>query len=364
MYQTPYVMQRPLLAVLPLLLWAAMLGGCNDHILPADEGDIWGTQRIIYSDMAAPGSRILTMALNSGVADASLGIAGQLLYYPQGGHILYSVVNSQDNASLMLYGPEGTQEIVSESNYYVYVYIDRAAALTFDARTVAYVAKHSLLAPWRLYLHELGAGGDTVTIDDDIGDVSTLLFSREGRFLAVSTIRSGDDEERVYIYDRTTRTFTGPVERMSPASVLWYTSNWFQWMPDGVLLYAGSDYSGNPGLYSMPGEGGYPHRIASGEFSFPAPSSQGTRIAFVRDNAVWLMNADGSGQRPLLKPDSTLFQSVLAPQWSPDDSKILITRILADADSSITALVNDVIDVRTGRYKSLTTAVYPSFWLK
>ena len=364
MYQLLYVMQRPLLAIVPFLLWAAMLGGCDDHILPADEEKVWGTQRIVFSDVPTSGSRILTMQLDGGTPDASMGITGQLLYYPQGGHLLYSVVNSQDNTSFMLFGPGGAREIISESNYYVYIYLDRPAALTFDAQTVAYVAKHSLWAPWRLYLHELGVGGDTITIDDDIGEVSSLLFSREGRFLAVNTIRTGDTEERVYIYDRTTRAFAGPVERLIPGDFLGYTSNWFQWMPDGVLLYAGSDYSGNPGLYSMPGEGGYPHRIAGGQFSFPTPSSTGTQIAFIRENGLWIMNADGSGQRRLLQPDSTLFQSLIAPQWSPDDSKILITRILADANNSITALVNDVIDVRTGRYKSLTTAVYPSFWLK
>lgn len=357
-------MQRPLLVILPFLLWAAMFGGCDDRILPADEGDIWGTQRIVFSDANTLDGRIVTMPLNSGIADPSLGIAGQILYYPQGGHILYSTVNSQDNTSILLFGPEGVREVISESNYYVYVYVDRAAALTFDAQTAAYVAKHSIWAPWRLYIHGLGVGGDTVTIDDDIGDVTAMLFSREGQFLAVSTTRTGDSKEGVYIYDRVTGQFTGPVERMIPAGFLSYSSNWFQWMPDGELLYAGSDYSGSPGLYRMPGAGGYAHRIASGEFSFPTPSSQGSQIAFVRENGVWIMNADGSGQRPLLEPDSTLFQGLIAPQWSPDDSKILLTRIIANSDSSITAFVTDVLDVRTGRHKSLTTSVYPSFWLK
>ena len=60
----------------------------------------------------------------------------------------------------------------------------------------------------------------------------------------------------------------------------------------------------------------------------PAFSPDGTEIAFVREDfddnsrgrAVWVMNADGSGQRRLM--DEALFAYVSSPNWSPDGEEV------------------------------------------
>ena len=50
----------------------------------------------------------------------------------------------------------------------------------------------------------------------------------------------------------------------------------------------------------------------------PAWSPDGLRIAFVRGNDIWVMNADGSGQRRLTSGAA----HDRAPNWSPDGRTI------------------------------------------
>ena len=74
-------------------------------------------------------------------------------------------------------------------------------------------------------------------------------------------------------------------------------------------------------IYTMPIEGGAATRISEGLAweVHPRFSPDGTRIAFTSDRGggdnIWLMNADGSGQRQVTKED---FRLLNQPTWSPD----------------------------------------------
>ena len=62
----------------------------------------------------------------------------------------------------------------------------------------------------------------------------------------------------------------------------------------------------------------------------PAWSPNGKTIAFSRDDRIWLMNANGTNQRPLSQPPS--YGSDEAPAWSPDGHSIAFVRALAQEE--------------------------------
>ena len=84
-------------------------------------------------------------------------------------------------------------------------------------------------------------------------------------------------------------------------------------------------------IYSV-GVDGRGRRILSGDPGAVADdaasvSPDRTTIAFLRGDELWLMNADGSGQRLLLSPgsrESFVAESFRAPAWSPDGKKLAV----------------------------------------
>lgn len=106
------------------------------------------------------------------------------------------------------------------------------------------------------------------------------------------------------------------------------------WMPDGRLVVSGwhkkesSDgvlYKGaQPGIFITDAALGNVKRIDSG-LDDPAPyhatpSPDGKRIAFIMNNHLWVMQADGSDARQLTDVDNDNIETF--PAWSPDGSSI------------------------------------------
>jgi hypothetical protein len=91
--------------------------------------------------------------------------------------------------------------------------------------------------------------------------------------------------------------------------------------PQGTLVFA-SDRSGTFHIYSLRADGSELGQLTRGKAADQAPvfSPNGRRIVFVRaskpnESALWVMNADGSGQRKLASSGAT-------PSWSPDSRRI------------------------------------------
>ena len=102
------------------------------------------------------------------------------------------------------------------------------------------------------------------------------------------------------------------------------------WSPDGRLI--AFDHAGGPaggergwGIWVMNADGSNqrqitrePEDVATSD-TYPTWSPDGTRIAFVRDRDLFVMNADGSGVQSLT---ATFDRSVDDPDWSPRGDQI------------------------------------------
>lgn len=120
-------------------------------------------------------------------------------------------------------------------------------------------------------------------------------------------------------------------------------------------------------IYSI-GVGGHNERDLSGDPSasdtFASVSPDRTKIAFLRAGSVWLMNADGTGQRLLLEPlpkEAFDFSAFRPPAWSPDSSRLAIDGVstagCGGGDTKCAAWYVLVVDLQGKLVATLGTAL-------
>lgn len=116
-----------------------------------------------------------------------------------------------------------------------------------------------------------------------------------------------------------------------------------------------------PGIFLMNADGTHlvrlttpPAHAVSGNSS-PDFSPDGTRIAFSRDGAIYVIGIDGTGLRELTPPSLDLAR----PRWSPDGSKLLIS----NPDDAIPAVGRNVYVVNAdgSGVHALTNEIEPNF---
>lgn len=100
--------------------------------------------------------------------------------------------------------------------------------------------------------------------------------------------------------------------------------------PRGSILFTRA--TGHPNLYVMSASGSGVRLLASNA-SEASVSSDGNWIAFVRNDAIWLMRRDGVGQRQLTHPSarskkpSQPWANDSSPAWSADGTSVFFVRI-------------------------------------
>jgi TolB protein len=155
-------------------------------------------------------------------------------------------------------------------------------------------------------------------------------YSPDGTKLAYVSLQSGEFE--IYVKDLA----SGQVDRLTDNSVepddpnpVFRQDRNPAWSPDGaqIVFERWGDFDG-AGLWVMDADGSDQRPLSdAGVVGFnPAWSPGGAQIAFGRDDDIWVMDADGSDQRNLTSTQGAVEG---APSWSPDGAKIAFER---DAD--------------------------------
>ncbi len=97
------------------------------------------------------------------------------------------------------------------------------------------------------------------------------------------------------------------------------------WSPDGTLLAFAADHprgSTYDGIHVVDPARGTDRLVVPGEEVYqPAWSPDGTRIAYVNLQQIFVANEDGSGRTAVVTMDGNAYPS--SPSWSPDGSHIV-----------------------------------------
>lgn len=135
-----------------------------------------------------------------------------------------------------------------------------------------------------------------------------------------------------------------------------------EWSPDGERIAFQSSRGGGREVWVMnaDGSGAVPLTDSPGDNFLPVWSPDGKRIAFAssrrepgdttRENHVYVMNADGSGQRRLFAASFGISPRV---DWSPDGSSFVLARKVGDQGPDIF-----VVDHDGGILQRLTDEAY------
>lgn len=140
--------------------------------------------------------------------------------------------------------------------------------------------------------------------------------------------------------------------------------------PDGNYLYYVSkeDSDTAPSLYRVPTLGGPAQKVISGVDSAVSVSSDGKRLAFVRnypaETSVIVANVDGTGEQKLAsREDPDYFWSVA---WSPDATRVAYAGMRRDSQGADAKVIE--LDINNGVERQLTAQswgwIHQVAWLR
>ena len=138
------------------------------------------------------------------------------------------------------------------------------------------------------------------------------VWSADGRRIAYTRLSTVDPETgrfRAAIY---TATATGGSRRRVVSGPVGQPS----WAPDGRIAFRRGTRGG---IWVMDADGSDQKRLTRGADQSPDWSPDGARVLFVRGDALYVVNPDGSGLRRLV-PRSL---EVRSADWSPDATRIV-----------------------------------------
>jgi dipeptidyl aminopeptidase/acylaminoacyl peptidase len=188
----------------------------------------------------------------------------------------------------------------------------------------------------------LSANGQTiafVTDDQGVNSIATIGFDGSNvRILGpgIQPAMSPDGTRIAFVRDNDIYVMNADGSGVQRVVANPHVDEFPQWSPDGTTIaydhYAAaaptdSGFSEDSSILVVPVAGGSPTEIAKGGAAGePSYSPDGTRIAFRRDNGIWVMNADGSDPHAIAA-DVGVVDGV---RWSSDGTKIAFSSYNGD----------------------------------
>jgi dipeptidyl aminopeptidase/acylaminoacyl peptidase len=159
------------------------------------------------------------------------------------------------------------------------------------------------------------------------GSATAPAWSPDGRRIAYER-HDAEDRHAIHVIDvdtaRERRLIARPGSWADPS-----------WSPDGQRLVVADTGDDDPGIHVVAADGSASTRLTHGAHTSPSFSPDGTRIVYVdrRLDRIVVMNADGSGGRPLATGGH--------PAWSPDGTRIAYERTGAENSQQIVVMNAD-----------------------
>lgn len=366
-------MMKPIVPSLLLAVIVLVFNGCNDRLIPPDgAGAIWSGRAMVYNgfdiftDTYGP---IYIQQVDDVQSTATQAIPthGYVTYPGRGGAFLY-VADEGFGPSLYIHDKNGERVLANRPGGSSKGKNRAVAVLSNDGGDVAYLQRELSFPDSALFLYTVSIADTSVMpvrAPMPLGEVRSMMFSPDEKYIAISIVNDDGLTEDVHIFDRTSGQITAQIGgREADIGLVLEFIYWFQWMPDSRgIIYRGMEPWFGLGIFIATVDGLSRQPVAiGGEYSFPAPSPTDGRIAAIRNNQLWLMNADGSSPRQVMKDSLGDSEVMLGPQWSADGAKILINR--ADINPFDPKSVVEVVDVATGRCRALAQIVAPGLWLE
>ncbi|HET9288168.1 MAG TPA: hypothetical protein VFO26_11465, partial [Gaiella sp.] len=198
-----------------------------------------------------------------------------------------------------------------------------------NGREIAFQSDTPPGTPWwvsplaRIYVMNADGSGERM-LTSTPGMEGSPSWSPDGRKIAFTRHRQRRDRE-IYVVNA-----DGSGERQltrNAGAAIFAPA----WSPNGrrIAFVGGADRGPrrhNLEIYVMSADGSEQRRLTANttEDGNPVWSPNGRRIVFERNWQVWVMNADGTGQRLLTQSGARHF----APAWSPDGRRIAFERRL------------------------------------
>lgn len=125
------------------------------------------------------------------------------------------------------------------------------------------------------------------------------------------------NDGRIFVVDAKTGELVATIGNSNDSTPLYNP----QWMPDGSIIAQSTPNLKN-GIYKISKDFKTITRIDPNltNVEYPSVSPDGTKIAFVKDQQLWIMNSDGSNPQQLYASGKRFYKST----WSPDGKYIAV----------------------------------------